>query len=353
MSKVLIIGFLRFATNDLTGGQEIKTRTYFDHLVEKYGRENVIALDTERWKHTPFRFFLRTIKSIRKAECILLMPSSGGIKIFPTLISLFKRKRVPVIYSVIGGWLPALLSKKKSLLKKVGRFNRVLVETNAMKEGLVRLGLENVEVIPNSRSIAPFEFHPQEPKEPIKVCTFSRIASDKGIEEAIEAVALANKAAGRRAFQLTLFGQVTPSYIERFEEVRKSLPEEVTYGGIVPAGDSIKTLHQFDILVFLSRRIVSEGFPGTILDGYFSGLAIIASDTPNVREVVINGENGFLVSPGNSKEAAEALVALCATQGLLFEIKRRNLEKSRGYMHEETMRKFDKILDECLAKGGE
>ena len=53
-----------------------------------------------------------------------------------------------------------------------------------------------------------------------------------------------------------------------------------------------------------------EGVPTSLLEGAASGRPIVASDIPGCREVVVHGENGFLVPPGNAEALADALAIL-------------------------------------------
>ena len=53
-----------------------------------------------------------------------------------------------------------------------------------------------------------------------------------------------------------------------------------------------------------------EGVPKTLLEAAACGRAIIATDTPGCKEIVINNENGILITPRNSKMLAEAIHTL-------------------------------------------
>jgi glycosyltransferase involved in cell wall biosynthesis len=63
----------------------------------------------------------------------------------------------------------------------------------------------------------------------------------------------------------------------------------------------------FDVFVLSS---LWEGMPYVILEAMALGLPVVASDICGNNELVEHGDNGFLVTPGNSEEIAERVVEL-------------------------------------------
>src|SRR5699024_10336083 len=100
----------------------------------------------------------------------------------------FKNRRIH--YVVIGGWLPEFLKKRKNLMRILKSFDGIYVETNTMRKELEEQGFTNVHVMPNCKNLNILEksqliYHHS---EPYKLCTFSRVMKEKGIEDAVEAV---------------------------------------------------------------------------------------------------------------------------------------------------------------------
>ncbi len=63
-------------------------------------------------------------------------------------------------------------------------------------------------------------------------------------------------------------------------------------------------LHEFDIFVLPSK---AEGIPNVILEAMACGLPVIATDVGGNRELLVEGETGFLVPPSDSEALADAL----------------------------------------------
>lgn len=73
--------------------------------------------------------------------------------------------------------------------------------------------------------------------------------------------------------------------------------------------DVHRVLAQHDVFALISNY---EGFPISILEAMRLGLPVVASDVGGVREAVVNGETGLLVSRGEINALADALIKLSA-----------------------------------------
>ena len=71
--------------------------------------------------------------------------------------------------------------------------------------------------------------------------------------------------------------------------------------------DVSELLAAMDIFLLTS---IFEGLPRVVLQAMAASVPVVATDTGGVAEVVIHGETGYLVPPGNPAAAAEAIVAL-------------------------------------------
>ncbi|MHA1594058.1 MAG: glycosyltransferase family 4 protein [Candidatus Baldrarchaeia archaeon] len=95
-----------------------------------------------------------------------------------------------------------------------------------------------------------------------------------------------------------------------------------------------------DIFVLPS---LSEGLPNVLLEAMAMGLPIVATHVGGVPEVVIDGVNGFLVSPGDIKGLAEKICLLLEDDDLRERIRRRNLATSKLYSWEEIARRVEEV----------
>jgi glycosyltransferase involved in cell wall biosynthesis len=83
------------------------------------------------------------------------------------------------------------------------------------------------------------------------------------------------------------------------------LSEQVIFTGFLENPQRIYAM--LDLYVAGSRK---EGLPLSVLEAMAAGLAVVATDVPGHRDVVVPGETGLLVVPDDAAALAEAVAAL-------------------------------------------
>lgn len=307
LNKVCVCGHFAFGDN-LLNGQTVKTKIITSQLEQKLSEDEVVKLDTHGTKKLIALPFMLCSK-LSRCRNIIIFPAQNGLRIIAPLLNLlnklFHRK---LHYVVIGGWLPDFLIGKKHLTKVLKKFDYIYVETFAMQNALNHMGFENVCVMPNCKPLtvlSPDNLVYNE-KLPFKLCTFSRVMKEKGIEDAIEAVKIANKSLGRTVYTLDIYGQVDSSQVEWFDQIQKSFPDFIRYCGIVDFEKSVTTVKEYHALLF-PTYYDGEGFAGTLIDAMASGVPVVASDWKYNSEIVKAGVTGYIYSAKNVEELARIL----------------------------------------------
>lgn len=330
MKKIAVIGHFAFGKN-LLNGQTVKTKILTDELVRQLGEEEILRIDTHGGRlgslvKAPFQ----ALKALRKAEHVLILPAHNGLRIFAPLLSFLRRffRGRKLHYLVIGGWLPEFVKGRKGLAKALKRFDSIEVETGAMKKALEAQGFPNAVIFPNCKALhvlAPDELVFPE-KEPYKLCTFSRVMREKGIEDAVSAVARVNEAAGKTVYILDLYGQIDESQLSWFREYETGFPDSVKYRGAVAYDNSVSVLKDYFALLF-PTFYEGEGFAGTLIDALASGLPMIASDWRYNSEVV-SEDVGFIFPARNVDALVHILTECCRNPE---EIKKKKINCIRKY----------------------
>lgn len=332
MYKVGICGHLGL-DKDLADGQTDKTRAVYKALVKALGEERVTVLDTCGWKRKPAAMFFGCRKLLESCENVIMMPARGGVKIFPALFEAFNRKlNRRLHYIVVGGWLPGVLAEDNRLLEYISRLDKVYVELQPMEESLRDLGLDNVLYMPNFRetnSLKPDELV-YTSCEPYRLCTFSRVTPEKGIEKAIDAVRYANSTLGRTVYTLDIYGRVAPEYSDEFSRLCKSFEPYIRYRGLVDTDNSTQELKSCFALLF-PTSYSGEGFAGTVIDAFAAGVPVIATDWNYNSHIIRNGKDGIIYDPNADGLLGKILVDAARHPHKLNDMKKNSLNRAEHF----------------------
>ena len=178
----------------------------------------------------------------------------------------------------------------------------------------------------------------------VSVCVFSRISEDKGIEDAISAVKMLNDKLGGQFISLDIYGMILPVYKERFLEVLEENKTFVKYRGIADYNKTVETLSLYFALLF-PTFFHGEGFPGSIVDSFNTGLPIIASDWLYNKDVITHEVNGLLVPARNPSALSLALERLYNDRELAYKIAKNNLEEAEKYKPDLVLKEFYTFMD--------
>ena len=332
--KTVIVGHFG-GTEKFLDGQTVKTKIVATEL-----EKNLIIkkIDTYGGKKGLFKTIFQLFSGIKDSRNFIMLPAHNGIKIFTPLLCilklLFKKK---IHYIVIGGWLADFLQNKKSLKRQLQKFDFIYVETTTMKDALEEQGFTNIVVMPNCKNLKILtEAELVYPKnEPYKFCTFSRVMREKGIEEAIEAVARINEKYNRTVCTLDIYGQVDSTQTKWFDELKMTFPEYVKYIGIVDYDKSVDVLKDYFALLF-PTKFYTEGIPGTLIDTYAAGVPVITALWQNSKDVFVEDITGW----GYEFENTEMFYSLVKksiekTEDFL-KMKKTCLEEAEKFMPEKT-----------------
>ncbi len=75
---------------------------------------------------------------------------------------------------------------------------------------------------------------------------------------------------------IDIYGPIYNEYLTEFEEECQNSSENLNYKGVLQPDEIYQVLSEYDLMLF-PTQYYTEGFPGSILDAYISGLPVIAS----------------------------------------------------------------------------
>ena len=326
-----------------TGGQSVKTKEFYFALSEIIGKDKIKILESTGYKKNPIKFVLQFFNLMKNCDNVVLFPARNGIKVFAPLCKIIKNvTHTKTYYSVIGGWISDLLDENPKLKEHLKYFDCILVETNVMKSDLEKSGLHNVEKLENFKRMKPISETSIKPiSSPVKICYFSRVTKEKGIEDAVEAVKAINSDYIKCFFDI--YGPVADGYDVEFERLRATFTPEIRYMGKIAPEDSVNTLREYDLHIF-PTRYKTEGIPGSILDSYFAGVPVVFAKWNSYSDIMKDGITGRGYSMENVHELCGVLNELVQDEQTIMRMKKNCLQEVVNYLPDTVIRKFLRIV---------
>ena len=220
--------------------------------------------------------------------------------------------RVPRVVTTLGGYLYALDSAPMRALKGwvLRRAAAVTVMNAQMRDAVIALGADpaGVHIEPMGVDLAAggaaADTRVPDPGGVTRLLFVGRLVEKKGL-----AVLLSTLPALAGEVELTVVGD---GPVRAGVEVAAGrLP--VTFLGQLGRRDLMTAYRRADIVVVPSVKAGSgdqDGLPVALLEAMASGCAVIASRLPGIDEVVVDGESGLLVEPGDQAALADAIAEL-------------------------------------------
>ncbi len=153
--------------------------------------------------------------------------------------------------------------------------------------------------------------HLRRPGEPIRVLTVARLVEKKGVEYAIQAVALARRTHPPLFLDIVGDGHLRPQLEALIRHL--NLGDAVTLHGALPSPEVARMMAQSHIFTLPSVTAASgdeEGLGVALVEAEASGLPVVATLHGPFPEVVLDGVTGFLVPERDPGALADRLVYL-------------------------------------------
>ncbi len=294
--KVLLIASTSRRRNRLDG-VTVKSRVLEQYLLnQKDISLKTIDSDEYKTKFIPISFSI--IWNLIQTNKIVICSSSPGAAKLLHFLRLIK-SRIDIYYFVAGGVIGDKIESGTYNLKNYVGIKKIYVESNELKEQLMKIGLNNVEQMNNFRYIKNFKSSYEENSNTFKTVFWARVNQQKGVEECIDVVKKVSQV-DKINITLDIYGQCKEEYLN---VISKSFSDNIKYKGAITPNNKkeYEILSQYDILLF-PTRYYNEGLPGTIIDSYVSSLAVIASNWKYAKEYIKNGENGLIFEFDNCED---------------------------------------------------
>lgn len=333
--KIGVCGFLDRKKSG-ENGQTIKTLAVLYELERVYGKEQVISVSTHNWKKKPFKLFFEIFSLAFKTKNVVIFPDQNGIRvILPILYILKVFFRFKLFYAVVGAWLPYFLDKHKIIKIMVSKIDKVFVESRVLETQLQERNVLNTLIMNNFKQIEAIKDPSIYCGFPYKLCYFSRVIKQKGIEDAIEVVKKINNNVVRCIFDI--YGPIDEKYKEEFNELVQTFPNYIKYLGVIDPFSTVCVLKEYYLHLF-PTKYATEGVPGSIIDSYFSGLPVLVSDWNSSRNVVMENITGIIYAFNDNQDFYNKLNWCLENEEQINKMRLNCVEESKKYNSKEIIK---------------
>lgn len=135
--------------------------------------------------------------------------------------------------------------------------------------------------------------------------------------------------------------------IEHVKQLIKEygIADIVIFEGWVSGDKKIELLNKSDAYILPSYK---EGLPISILEAMSYGMPIISTPVGGIPEIVSNGENGYLVEPGNKEDIYKAIMSLLNDADLRNRMGRISLSRVGEHLPEYVEKQLETLYDSLV-----
>ncbi|MBI2910192.1 MAG: glycosyltransferase family 4 protein [Chloroflexi bacterium] len=241
-----------------------------------------------------------------------------------------------------SGWRHAW-QRFKERLYLLGVQTEVAISRYTARE-LESLGqpASKIRLVPCGIDGSEIKRYPKEPSDKVNLLFVGHYRPRKGVDHLVDAFCRLN---AENAVLHLVGKKEDPQYFERIVAMAREngLEDRIIFHGQVDRDQLSHLYSQADIFVFPSLQ---EGFGIVLLEAMSYGLPIVASNVSAIPELVIDGENGFLVPPADPDALAAAITKLIEEPRLRREMGEAGYRIASAYSWERSGELFYKIIRE-------
>ena len=123
------------------------------------------------------------------------------------------------------------------------------------------------------------------------------------------------------------------------------LMNDIEFPGYVSRDDKVERMRRVHVSVLPSLK---EGWGLTNIEANSVGTAVVAADSPGLRDSVCDGETGFLYKYGDTETLAEKLLLILRDENLRKRLEHGGLNWAESFNWDKAAREFEALLFEVV-----
>lgn len=311
--RLLIVGPLPDEKNGLQyGGATVLMKNFVDYLDTNgyeydFVQTNSVSDTVNKCKdgrRSTVKFLIGFFKKIWRADIIMFNFSDHGVvSLLPKFISTAKALKKTVVLRKFGGsfdlYMSKVSSKKQavavSTLKKCDLIFLETLSSISHIKSLVGADIK-IEWFPNVRNKTSQKRNSKDFNN--RLVFLSHISDEKGVGDILE---MSKQLKGR--YSINLYGAIKEDKYIDFDWDAHG----VNYHGEISSDKVPEVLKDSSLLLLPSYR---EGYPGIIIEALSVGLPVLSTTAGGIPEMISNGVEGFLITPGDVDSACRYIEEL-------------------------------------------
>ena len=284
------------------------------------GAKGLTFYDIQEYGKFDFRVLAAIRRIILEHDINLLHSHDYKSDLFAYLVRRWLWRRRIALVSTAHAWV--ILGTRGDLYRKLDlllmrRFDQLIAVSHSTKKEMIDAGVPaaSIEVIHNAIDTDAWSIRQvaRNLREPLGltgafpvVGYVGRIMPEKDLVTWLRAAAVLSSAHPSARFVLVGDGRDGSTQRE-LEELARSLGigDRVIFTGY--RRELLPVYASFDIFLLTSRR---EGLPNSLLEAMAMGVPVVTSDVAGAKELVVDGQAGFVLPQGDVEGIARALITL-------------------------------------------
>jgi len=227
----------------------------------------------------------------------------------------------------------------------------IVAVSESLKQAALRVAPDvEIEVIPNGVDAEWFSGAGADRSSGalLELLYAGRLKEFKGVQHLIRALPMVEERLGRMV-RLTVAGE--GPYRAELEELAAQTPlrgSRVEFAGWLER-DALRAAYARSALLLLPSLV--EGNPNVVLEAMAMGAPCVGTDAPGIRDVIADGQDGFLTPPADPAAIADAVVRAVSDAGRWGQMSRAARAKAQRLSWDAIAAQYEETLARA-ARGG-
>lgn len=320
-------------------GPSVKNEMMKDWIANNEKTIHLKLFNTYDFRNKKIKSVFKSLIAFVGTRTIILSVSKKGRLLIIPVCWLFRKK---IILFPAGGSFDDEINDLHPLIKKLflrccKNVIEVYSQTNALKEGLEKLGFQKVIYFPNPRINKSSKAYNEIDNQEFKIIFISKIREGKGPLLLIEAIRLLSDKFNDINLTLTFYGIIEEEFKAKFLETIDN-SSFASYEGVVPFENVQNVIAQHNL--FILPTLFDEGVPGAVIEAMLTGIPIIVSEFRASRELIDDEKSGLIVPQNDIKALSKAIERIVSDLPLRESLSKGALKSSTRYDMDNNMRIF-------------